>query len=152
MEGALKIRPQTRGVSKSSHEWKGIPKFSALRTITEQNKSGIVALYVNFQKASWNCFYLWLKGAWKSVHVTPRCEWKGVSISKNCEWKGVGGLRVWPHTLILPPPLYSLCYGLCGCWHPATLGCQTGLFSWHLAKIETETLMTPILDGKIISV
>ena len=22
----------------------------------------------------------------------------------------------------------SLCYGVCGCWHLATLGCQTGLF------------------------
>ena len=31
-------------------------------------------------------------------------------------------------------------YGVCGCWHLATLGCQTGLFSWHLAKSETETL------------
>ncbi len=35
---------------------------------------------------------------------------------------------------------YSLCYRVCGCWHLATLGCQTGLFSWHLAKNETETL------------
>ena len=31
-----KMRPQTRGVSKSSHEWKGISKFSALCAITEQ--------------------------------------------------------------------------------------------------------------------
>ncbi len=49
MEGALKMRPQTRGVSKSSHEWKGISKFSVLRAIIEQNKHGFVAFHVNFK-------------------------------------------------------------------------------------------------------
>ncbi len=55
MEGALKMRPQTSVVSKSSHEWKGFSKFSVLRAITEQNKHGFVAFYVNFRKAPLNC-------------------------------------------------------------------------------------------------
>ncbi len=55
MEGALKMRPQTRGVSKSSHDWKGISKFSALHVITEQNKHGLVAFHVNFRKAPLKC-------------------------------------------------------------------------------------------------
>ena len=37
--------------------------------------------------------------------------------------------------------LYSLFYGVCGSWHLATLGCQTWLFPWHLAKSATETLL-----------
>ena len=68
MEGPLKMRPQTRRVSKSRvrfklrnhrnqrihrrYEWKGISKFSVLRAITEQNKYGIVDFYVNFKRKS----------------------------------------------------------------------------------------------------
>ena len=47
-----KMRPQTRGVSKSSHEWKGISKCSVIRAMTEQNKYGFVAFYGNFKKSS----------------------------------------------------------------------------------------------------
>ena len=47
-----KMRPQTRGVSKLSHEWKGISKCWMLHAMTEQNKYGFVAFYVNFKKSS----------------------------------------------------------------------------------------------------
>ena len=54
-------------------------------------------------------------------------------------------LANWPGTWQKIPPnansLYSLFYGVGGCRHLATLGCQTGIFSWHLAKTETETLL-----------
>ena len=42
----------TRGVSKSSHEWKGISKFSTLCAITEQNRYEFVAVYVTFKNES----------------------------------------------------------------------------------------------------
>ncbi len=41
IDGALKMRHQTRGASKLSHEWKRVLKFSALLAISGLNEHGI---------------------------------------------------------------------------------------------------------------
>ena len=62
-------------------------------------------------------------------------------VSRCCPSRGI-------HFTGEQTPPYPRAYGICGCWHLATLGCQTGLFSWHLAKSETETLLAILISER----
>ncbi len=97
MEGALKMRPQTRGVLKSSHEWKGLSKFLALRTITKQEKYWFGAILRRCRVTIWFMMERGLK-----ICTCRTALWmEGGVFFEEVRMEGGRGLGVQPHKPVL---------------------------------------------------
>ncbi len=85
-----KNEAHTRGLSKSSH-------------FAEQNRYGIIAFYVNFKKASWNCLIYGWNGPETSYKWHCAANGRGVFF-KEMRMEGGWGVRPHTHTFLDPVP------------------------------------------------